>query len=167
MGTGKSSIGKQLAGQLGFQFIDTDRLIIERTGAPIATLFAEKGEEAFRDIESGILTSIGHLNRCVISTGGGTVIREENRAALRALGFVVALTASEEVIFNRVSRNTKRPLLQTENPRETMRALLATRETYYREAAEFTLDTTTLPHAKAVAALIAKARERFSWHHQP
>ena len=105
MGTGKSTIGRQVARRLGFQFLDMDHVIVEREGAPVAELFAERGEPAFRDLETAALRSLGHLNRVVISTGGGAVVREENRPLLRELGFVVGLTASEEVIYERVSRN--------------------------------------------------------------
>ena len=90
-------------------------------------------------------------------------MRENNRALLRDLGLVVWLTASEDVIFDRVSRNTKRPLLQTENPRETVANLFAARRALYEETAQFTLDTSTLSHAEAAEAVIAEARRAFSW----
>lgn len=164
MGSGKSSIGRKLSRRLGFQFIDTDALIVERAGMPIPDFFALRGEDAFRDLETAVLESIGHLRRCVISTGGGAVLREENRVLLRDCGFVVRLTASEEIIFQRVSRTNKRPLLHTENPRETMRDLLAAREEHYRAAADFTLDTTILSHSEAVESIVAEARRAFLWH---
>ncbi len=163
MGSGKSSIGRQLARRLGFQFLDTDQLIVERTRKEISQIFAEQGEAAFRDLETATLHSIAHLNRCVIATGGGAVIREQNRELMRELGFVVCLTASEEVIFERVSRNSKRPLLQTADPRGTLSALLASRREFYASAAQFTLDTTQLSHSQAVEGVIAAAREAFGW----
>lgn len=163
MGSGKSSIGRQLARRLGFQFLDTDQLIIERTHKEIAQIFQEEGEPAFRDLETATLNSISHLSRCVIATGGGAVLREQNRALMRELGFVVGLTASEDVIFERVSRNHKRPLLHTPNPRETLSQLLASRREVYAAAAQFTLDTTHLSHAQAVEAVIAAARVAFGW----
>lgn len=107
MGSGKSSIGRLIAGRLGFIFVDTDALVTQRAGLEIAT-------------------------------GGGIVLRERNRELLRELGLVV-LTANEEVIYERVSRNTKRPLLQTENPRETLSRLLAARDPLYAAAAQWTL----------------------------
>lgn len=163
MGSGKSAIGRNVARRLGFQFIDTDQLIIERVGMPIPQIFAERGEEAFRELETSAIDSLGHLSRCVIATGGGAVLREQNRALLRELGFVVGLTASEDTIFSRVSRNSKRPLLQTDDPRGTMLALLETRRAIYREAAQWTLDTTGLTLEQATETVVAEARRAFLW----
>jgi len=164
MGSGKSSIGRLIAGRLGFQFVDTDAVIVERAGIPITEIFAQHGEAHFRELETAALESMTARDRCVISTGGGVIVRERNRALLRELGFVVWLTASEEVIFERVSRNTRRPLLQTENPRETVSKLLTSREPAYAETAQFRLDTTKLARAAAAEAVIAEARRAFSWH---
>jgi shikimate kinase len=166
MGSGKSSIGKRVAKQLGFQFLDTDHLASERAGLSITEIFAQRGEAAFREVETSVLVSLGHLKRCVVSTGGGIVIREENRRLLREMGFVVGLTATEDVIFERVSRNDKRPLLQTEDPRKTLSELFAARLPFYRETAHFTLDTTILPHAEAAAEIVQQARRAFSWHRE-
>jgi shikimate kinase len=163
MGSGKSSVGRLIAQRLGFHFTDTDRLIVERTGLSIADIFATQGETAFRDLETSTLRTFSSLNRAVISTGGGLVLREENRALLRELGFVVWLTASEQVLFDRVSRNQKRPLLQTADPRATIHELLEARRAFYEEAAQFTLDSSTLTHAAAADTVIAEARRAFSW----
>ena len=163
MGSGKSSIGRLVAARLGFQFVDTDAVLVEREGREIAEIFAREGEARFRDLESAVLASLSARDRCVISTGGGVVLREENRALLHDLGFTVWLTASEDVIFQRVSRNTKRPLLQTANPRETVAQLLAARRPLYEAAAQFTIETTALAHAAAADAVIAEARRVFSW----
>jgi shikimate kinase len=163
MGSGKSSIGRLVAGRLGFQFVDTDSVIVKRAGLEIAEIFQRDGEEVFRDLETSALESLAHLQRCVIATGGGVVLREKNRALLRELGFVVLLTASEEVIFQRVSRNSRRPLLQTENPRGTVAALLAERQPLYLETAQWTLDSTALAHGAAAEAVIAEARRTFAW----
>jgi shikimate kinase len=163
MGSGKSSIGRRVASGLGFQFVDTDALLVERDGREIAEIFAQDGEVRFRDLETSVLESLSGRERCVISTGGGVVLREENRALLRELGFVVWLTASEDVIFERVSRTNKRPLLRTANPRETVNQLFAARRPLYEAAAQFTLDTTTLAHGQAADAVIAEARRAFSW----
>jgi shikimate kinase len=165
MGTGKSSIGRLVAKRIGFQFMDTDHHLESREGKSVAKIFSERGEAAFRDLETRTIESLAHLTRCVIATGGGAVLREENRRLLRELGFVVALSAAPEVIYERVARNDKRPLVQTENPRETIKQLLAARAEHYREAAQFTLDTSTIPHAEAAEKIIAEARRAFSWHH--
>ena len=166
MGSGKSSIGRSIAKRLGFQFVDTDQLVIERTGRVIARIFAEDGEEAFRNLETRVLESLQHLRRCVIATGGGAVLRAENRALMRRLGFVVCLTASEEVTFQRVSRNAKRPLLQTPDPRQTLRDLLAERRDFYQDAAQFTLDTTPLSQPEAAEVIMREARKAFSWQRE-
>ena len=139
------------------------RLIVERTGLSIADIFATQGEAWFREQESAALRSLGILHRAVVSTGGGILLRPENRELLRELGFVVWLTASEEILFERVSRNKKRPLLQTADPRATVHELLEARRAHYQEAAQFTLDSSTLTHAAAAETVIAEARRAFSW----
>ena len=163
MGSGKTSIGRLVAHRLGFQFVDTDALIVERVGLPVADIFAQRGEDWFREQESATLRSLGILSRAVISTGGGIVTREENHALLRDLGFVVWLTASEDVIFERVSRNKKRPLLHTPDPRATVHELLEKRRGFYQACAQFTLDTSSLAHDASANALIAEARRAFLW----
>jgi shikimate kinase len=163
MGSGKSSIGRLLARRLGFQFLDTDQLIVDRTGMQISAIFAKYGEAEFRNMETTALASVCHLRRCVLATGGGAPMREKNRMLMREMGFVVGLTASEDVIYERVSRNNKRPLLQTENPRRTMLKLLDSRRDAYVAAAQFTLDTTRLTHAQAVEQIVAEARRAFGW----
>ena len=163
MGSGKSSVGRRVAAGLGFQFIDTDTLLAEREGREISEIFASDGEARFRDLESAALAALTKHSRCVISTGGGVILREKNHALLRQLGFVVWLTASEDAIFARVSRTDKRPLLRTANPRETVTQLFAARRPLYEAAAQFTVNTTHLSHAQAAVAVIAEARRVFSW----
>jgi shikimate kinase len=163
MGSGKSSIGRHVASRLGFQFVDTDALLVARDGREITEIFAQEGEARFREMEASVLESLAPRTRCVISTGGGVVVREENRALLRALGFTVWLTAAEDVIFERVSRNNKRPLLHTPHPRETVSQLLAIRRPWYEETARFTLDTSTMMHGDAADAIVAEARRAFLW----
>ena len=163
MGSGKSSIGRIVAGRLGFLFVDTDLVISQRAGMEISQIFAREGEDGFRARETEAIESLGDLNRCVIATGGGAVLREKNRALLRELGFVVCLAASEEVIFERVARNTRRPLLQTENPRATVSQMLAARQPFYEQAAEVIVDTSALAHSQSADAVIAAARTAFSW----
>jgi shikimate kinase len=164
MGSGKTSIGRLVATNLGFQFVDTDAVVVERAGMQVPEIFERHGEAWFRDQETSTLESMAILNRSVISTGGGIVLREENRAILQSLGFVVWLTASEDVIFERVARNKRRPLLQTADPRKTVRELLAERLELYQSVSRFTLDTSALSHEKAAKAVIAEARRAFSWH---
>jgi shikimate kinase len=163
IGSGKSSVGRLVAHRLGFQFVDTDAVIVERAGHEISEIFAHQGEDHFRDLETGAIASLSHLNRCVIATGGGAVLREENRKLLRELGFVVLLTASDEVIYERVARNNKRPLLRTENPRETVTTLLSTRRPAYEATAHTTIDSSELGHEKTAEAIVMAARAAFGW----
>ena len=93
MGSGKSSIGRRVARHLRFDFVDTDQLLVERVGCEIPQIFAERGEEAFRDLETETLQSLANVERAVIATGGGIVVKERNHPLLRKLGFVVGLTA--------------------------------------------------------------------------
>ena len=163
MGSGKSSIGRILATKLGFQMVDTDAMVVQEAGMPITEIFAREGEEGFRLHEAKALAALEARKACglVIATGGGIVTREGNLPLLHQLGFVVELKASEEVIFERVSRNKARPLLHTPNPRETVSKLLAVRAPLYAAAADFTLDTTAKSHTEAADAIIAEARRRY------
>jgi shikimate kinase len=156
MGSGKSSVGRLVARALGGRFVDTDRLVMDRSGREITEIFAREGEDFFRQEESRALRSLLGGSGLVVATGGGIVTAAENVPALRELGFVVWLTASEEVIWERVSRNRKRPLLHTENPRETVRALLEKRNPLYAAVAGMTVDSTGLTHEE-VAERICQA----------
>jgi shikimate kinase len=163
MGTGKSSIGRLIATRLGFQFVDTDQLIVEKGGRPIPQIFQENGEDYFREEETAAAQSLLGRNQLVIATGGGIVTLERNIPLLNALGVIFWLTASEEVIFERVSRNSKRPLLQTEDPRKTISELLAARLPHYSAASHFTVDTSLMTHQEAADTIISQAKKHFSW----
>ena len=167
MGSGKSSVGRLAAKALGFQFTDTDQMVVERTGRQISDIFQTDGEAAFRTLETEAIESLARSERHVVSTGGGAVLSEYNRQMLRDLGFVVCLTASEDILFERVARNSKRPLLQTESPRATLSKLIQDRGALYLAAAHHTLDTTLLPQTAAVEALVTAARQAFAWNHSP
>ena len=163
MGSGKSSIGRILATKLGAQLTDTDAMIVQEAGMPITQIFAGEGEEGFRNFESRVLEKLVARNASgmVIATGGGIVTREANLPLLHRLGFVIELTASEEVIFERVSRNKARPLLHTPNPRETVSKLLAVRAPLYAAAADFTIDTSARSHTEVAEAILAEAHRRY------
>ncbi|HWL54174.1 MAG TPA: shikimate kinase [Chthoniobacteraceae bacterium] len=160
MGSGKSSVGRLLATYLGFRFVDTDAMVVKKAGQPISEIFAQRGEAAFREEETAALRSLVGKQLLVVATGGGIVEREENHPLLHEVGFVVALSATEEVIFERVSRNNKRPLLQTPNPRATISQLLAKRAPLYEAVAEWHIDSTTKTHAEVANEIIAEARRR-------
>lgn len=163
MGSGKSSIGRLAAARLRFQFVDTDALVVERARMEISEIFAKHGEAHFRDLETRAIESLVARERCVIATGGGAVLREENRRQLRSLGFVTLLTAREEIILDRVARHSKRPLLRTGDPRETISTLLAERRPAYEAAAHWTLDTSDFTREQASDAVVAAARSAFGW----
>jgi shikimate kinase len=134
MGTGKSSVGRLLADQLQFAFVDTDELIEQRAGKSISEIFAQDGEAAFRKHERRIVDELQKLKRAVISTGGGLGASEENLASLKPHALVVCLWASPQMIWKRVRTQTHRPLLQGDDPKSKIRKLLAVREPFYRQA---------------------------------
>ena len=162
MGSGKSSVGRLIASSLDYRFVDTDQMIVHKIGAEISEIFRTQGEAFFRDEERQALELLQQGDRLVIATGGGIVTREANIPLLRKLGFVVWLTAREEIIFDRVSRNTKRPLLQTVNPRETISQLLVQRNPLYEAAAQFAFDTSDFPHGGIAEAIIEAAGRHFA-----
>jgi shikimate kinase len=141
MGAGKSTIGRVLAAELRLGFRDSDRVIEERTGADIPWIFDMEGEEGFRERESAVLTELSHEQDVVIATGGGIILRSQNRQIMQSSGYVCYLTASIEQLVERTARDKKRPLLQVENPRQKIIDLLALRDPLYREAADFIINT--------------------------
>ena len=144
MGTGKTTIGMRVARSLGFRFVDTDKMVEKAAGKPISDIFAEDGEERFREMESSALRSCALGESQVIATGGGIVTRPENHPLLREAGYVIWLKASPETIYARVRRNRKRPLLQTPDPLGTIRELLAARTDLYATCAELSIATDDL-----------------------
>jgi len=156
MGSGKSSVGRLIARTLRGRFVDTDRLVTDAAGREITDIFAQEGEAWFRLQESRSLRSLRAGSGLVISTGGGIVTVPENLPLLKALGFVVWLEASEEVLWERVSRNNKRPLLHTENPRATLHALLEKRNPLYASVADLRVDTSGLTHMEVAGQILAR-----------
>ena len=156
MGSGKSSAGRILAQKTGWPRFDTDEIVSARFGRTIAEIFAEFGEEKFRDAETEAVKGLSAVAPGVIVTGGGIVLRPENVELLRRVGMLVHLEADEETLFRRVSRRATRPLLQTENPRATLTELLRVRLPLYRQAADFHVDTSRLTHDEVAEAVIKK-----------
>ena len=163
MGSGKSSIGRELSQSLGYPVIDTDALIVERAGKAIKEIFADEGEEVFREMESQVLRDLlaEHPHKHIISTGGGIIGREENRSLLRELGYVIWLRVSPEEILKRTARNSERPLLNNDDPAETVARLLAERVPLYKETAHLTIDTDNLTFPEITAGIIESARYHF------
>ncbi len=137
MATGKSAIGKELEDRMNMKFIDTDRLVEEKVGMPVAEIFKRHGEDCFRDYESEIIDGLKNYTpgSLVVATGGGAVIREKNRSNLSRAGLVVLLKASPEEIVKRVSKEVRknggRPLLDVNDPEAAVRALLEERKPCY------------------------------------
>jgi shikimate kinase len=159
MGAGKSSAGRALARRTGLPRFDTDEIVSARFGLPVTEIFAQFGEEQFRDAETEALRQLSSGTTAIIVTGGGIVLRPENVKILRELGSVISLEADEETLFRRIARRATRPLLKTENPRATLVELLRKREPLYREAADIRLDTSQLTHDE-VAEAILKSLEK-------
>lgn len=146
MGCGKSSVGRRLASLTGHRFVDTDELIIQAEGRCIADIFSAVGEEGFRAVEERTLADLVGVAGIVLSSGGGAVLREANRLAMRKIGPVAWLDADPDALFERASRSQRRPLLQTDNPRKTFDDLLEARRSIYESAADFRIDSTHLDH---------------------
>ena len=141
MGAGKTTIGKHLAQHLKLQFADTDTEIERRTGADIPWIFDVEGEEGFRDREQQVVAEMTLWDDVVLATGGGVVLRPENRTALAGRGFVIYLYASVEEQVRRTRRDRRRPLLQKGEPREILEELMAQRDPLYREIADHIIET--------------------------
>jgi len=141
MGAGKSTIGRQLARALGLEFIDSDREIEIRTGVDIPLIFELEGESGFRRREHQVIELLTARKGIVLATGGGAVLDPENRKCLAARGKVIYLHTSVEQQLQRTAHDRSRPLLQTEDPRQTLETLLATRDPLYREVADWVIET--------------------------
>lgn len=141
MGAGKSTIGRLLAKELRLPFKDSDKEIEQRTGADIPWIFDVEGEQGFREREQAVIEDLCAVDGLVLATGGGAVMRAENRAALRAGGRVVYLHASVEQQIDRTSRDRNRPLLRAANPGKVLADLFAIRDPLYREIADVVIET--------------------------
>jgi shikimate kinase len=159
MGAGKSEVGRALADQLGYDFIDTDALVEKQSGQSIAAIFAEKGEEEFRRIESEVITTLSGRQSAVVSAGGGAPAFSANLTILSSLGTTVYLKASAQELYQRIKNDRKRPLMQVENPRAQMASLLRTREPFYRNA-DVVMDTEMLSVDEVVDKLIDELAKR-------
>ncbi|MEZ5663898.1 MAG: shikimate kinase [Burkholderiaceae bacterium] len=140
-GCGKSTVGRQLARRLHVPFEDADAIIEQRIGCSIRAFFEQAGEQRFRDIEAEVIDALSSGGPAVLSTGGGAVLRPENRAALHAHTHVVYLRSSPEELFRRLRHDRNRPLLQVDDPLRKLKDLYAERDPLYRETAHFVLET--------------------------
>jgi shikimate kinase len=134
MGVGKSALGRRVAHELGYQFIDSDQSIEKQVGQSISAIFENEGEARFRAYEKAFIESGHPQSRCVVSCGGGLVVQPGMKELLKAQGVVICLFASIETIIERTSRNRKRPLLNVNDPEARIRELFAERESIYMDS---------------------------------
>jgi shikimate kinase len=140
-GGGKSTVGRHLARGLGLRFVDADQEIEHSIGCSIRSFFEREGEERFREIEAQTVDALTRQDGAVLATGGGVVLREANRRALRDHSTVVYLRSTPEELFRRLRRDTQRPLLQVADPLRKLRELFAERDPLYRQTAHFVIET--------------------------
>jgi shikimate kinase len=154
MGVGKSSIGRRLATRLSIPFVDADSEIEKAAGMSITDIFARHGEPDFRSGEARVIARLLEGGPQVLATGGGAFMNEGTRAAIKAKGVSIWLSAAYEVLLRRISkRKNERPMLQTENPDETLRHLLEVREPTYA-LADLTVQSREGPHEAIVAEIV-------------
>jgi shikimate kinase len=151
-GSGKSTVGRQLARRLRLAFSDSDHVIEQRIGGSITSFFEREGEQAFRDVEEQVIEELCGRDAVVIATGGGAVLRQANRERLHAAGPVFYLHSTPEDVFRRVKHDKGRPLLQVADPLGRVRELFAQRDPLYRETAHFIVET----GRPSVPALVSK-----------
>lgn len=155
-GSGKTTVGRNLARRLSLSFRDTDHLVEERIGCSIREFFEREGEERFRDIEEQVIAAQEASEPCVLATGGGAVLREANRQALRRSGHVVYLRAMPDELWRRLRHDRQRPLLQVADPQDRLRDLYSSRDPLYRATADIVVETGRPSVASLVNMVIAQ-----------
>ena len=156
MGAGKSTIGRLLAKELRLPFKDSDKEIEQRTGADIPWIFDVEGEQGFREREQAVIIDLCAQDGVVLATGGGAVLRSENRQALRGGGRVIYLHATVEQQIERTSRDRNRPLLRAADPARVLADLMAVRDPLYREIADVVIETDERPPRMVVLEIIER-----------
>jgi shikimate kinase len=156
MGAGKSTVGRQLAENLSFEFRDSDQEIQRRTGVDIPTIFEFEGEEGFRARERQVIEELSQQDGIVLATGGGAVLRADNRQDLAARGVVIYLHCSPEQQYARTSRDRNRPLLATDDPLGRLRELMAERDPLYRQVADMVVST----EKRGTSSVVKEIRRR-------
>lgn len=159
MGTGKTAVGKRLAGILNMDFYDSDQEIEDVTGMSIAKLFNKHGEIRFRSEETLMIQKLVKKKNAIIATGGGIVLNSENIEMLKNTGYVICLTAKPDVIFERVKRRNNRPLLRRGDTYETIITLLKEREELYK-CADFTVDTSNMDFEEIINKILKYLSEK-------
>ncbi len=157
-GSGKSTVGRNLARRLDVPFLDVDSAVEERIGCSIREYFEHVGEDGFRNVEEAVLDELTQSHPGVLATGGGAVLRPANRSRLRERGHVVYLRSSPAEVFRRVQNDRNRPLLQVDDPMARLRDLFEQRDPLYRETAHFVVETGR-PSVARLAGLIVSQLE--------
>jgi shikimate kinase len=152
MGAGKTTVGKALARRLGKQFFDSDLEIERRTGVKVQIIFEIEGEAGFREREAQMIEELAWREDIVLATGGGAVLRADNRRNLAARGFVIYLRANPRDLWARTRHDKSRPLLQTSNPLTRLEELYSVRDPLYQECADLIVDT----GKQRIATLVAQ-----------
>jgi len=158
MGTGKTVVAKGLAKHLKREYLSLDELIEKREKRRITEIFAESGENYFRNIESQVVKEISDKENLIIDAGGGVVIREENVSNLKKNGILFCLKATPEVILERTKKISNRPLLNVINPKEKIEELLKIREPFYKRA-DYFIDTSNLSISEVVNKILKIIRD--------
>jgi len=157
MGAGKTTIGKLLSNKLGYDFIDLDKIIEEKSGVKINTIFEIEGEEGFRERELQVLSDVIENNKVIISTGGGIVTDERSRAHLiRNNALIIYLKANLQTLFNRLKNDNSRPMLNVNNKEQVIEKILQKREPLYQDLADMIVDTSQMKSIDVVKFIIRK-----------
>ena len=159
MGAGKTTIGRQLASELSLEFFDSDHEIEKRTGVTITHIFDIEGEAGFRKRETTMLDELTEQKGIVLATGGGAILKAENRQFLMSRGTTIYLYANIDTLLERTSKDRNRPLLQTENPQAKLEELLEIRDPLYRETADIIIDTGKDSVRLALKEILEKLQE--------
>ncbi len=157
-GSGKSTVGRQLARRLGCRFIDSDHVIEHRIGYSIREFFEREGEPAFRDLEQSVLDELTLSGNCVLSTGGGSVLRPANRRHLHDRTTTVYLHSAPEEVFRRLRHDQNRPLLQVADPLLRLKELYVARDPLYRETAHLVIETGRPSVASLVSSIMQELK---------
>jgi len=154
MGAGKSSVGRALARRIGYRFVDSESELVARCGVDIPTIFDYEGEAGFRDREARLIDELTRLPDVVLATGGGAVLREENRERLAARGHVILLSVDLAEQLRRVAFDPNRPLLRTDDPAARLQALMAERSPIYHALADVEISTDSRRMYHVVARIL-------------
>ncbi len=161
MGAGKTTVGRMLAKRLSLDFVDSDREIEARTGVSIPTIFEIEGEDGFRKRETQVIADLSLRSGQVVATGGGAVLRQENRDKMRMSGFVVYLNAPPHVLLERTRHDRNRPLLQVADPLLKLTELLSHRDQFYRAVAHLVVDNGRINTQNVLQMLIKEVEARW------